>query len=63
MEMAMSAAPPAEKPRVVSPFNPANAVTASRFLTLPPLVWAVDHGYRQWATLLILICGLPVCPP
>jgi phosphatidylglycerophosphate synthase len=42
----------------VSPFNPANAVTASRFLTLPPLYWAVDHGYRQWATLFIIICGL-----
>ena len=45
-------------PRVVSKWNPANAVTASRFLTLPPLVWAVQHGYRQWATLFILICGL-----
>jgi len=44
--------------RVVSRFNPANAVTASRFLTLPPLFWAIDHGYRQWATLFILICGL-----
>ena len=44
--------------RVVSPYNPANAVTASRFLCLPPLVWAVDHGYRQWATLFILICGV-----
>src|SRR5512132_228507 len=45
-------------PRKVSPFNPANAVTASRFLTLPPLFWAIDHGYHQWATLFILICGL-----
>lgn len=44
--------------RPVSPWNPANAVTASRFLTLPPLYWAVDHGYHQWATLFILICGL-----
>ena len=44
--------------RVVSKWNPANAVTASRFLTLPPFVWAVHHGYRQWATLLILLCGL-----
>ena len=44
--------------RVVSPYNPANAVTASRFLTLPPFVWAVHHGYHQWATLFILICGL-----
>ena len=39
-------------------WNPANAVTASRFLTLPPFVWAVMHGYHQWATLFILICGL-----
>ena len=52
--MAMAAA----APRQVSPWNPANAVTASRFLTLPPLFWAVDHGYHQWATLFILICGL-----
>lgn len=45
-------------PRVVSPFNPANAVTASRFLTLPPFVWAVANDYHQYATLFILICGL-----
>jgi phosphatidylglycerophosphate synthase len=44
--------------RVVSPYNPANAVTASRFLTLPPLYWAISHGYRQWATLFIIVCGL-----
>src|SRR5688572_9745103 len=45
-------------PRKVSPVNPANAVTASRFLTLPPLFWAIDNGYHQWATLIILVCGL-----
>ncbi|HTR53537.1 MAG TPA: CDP-alcohol phosphatidyltransferase family protein [Kofleriaceae bacterium] len=44
--------------REVSKWNPANAVTASRFLTLPLFVWAVQHGYRQWATLFILVCGL-----
>jgi phosphatidylglycerophosphate synthase len=44
--------------RVVSPYNPANAVTASRFLCLPPFAWAVDSGYHQWATLFILICGV-----
>lgn len=44
--------------RVVSPFNPANAVTASRFLTLPPFLWAVDNGYPQYATLFMLICGV-----
>ncbi|HEY4238507.1 MAG TPA: CDP-alcohol phosphatidyltransferase family protein [Kofleriaceae bacterium] len=42
----------------VSRLNPANAVTASRYLTLPPLVWAVHNGYHQWATLFILVCGL-----
>jgi len=42
----------------VSKWNPANAVTASRFLTLPPFLWAVQHGYRQWATLIIIVCGL-----
>ncbi len=49
---------PSTSSRVVSPYNPANAVTASRFLTLPPLLWAVDHGYHQWATLFMLGCGL-----
>jgi len=48
----------ATAPRVVSPWNPANAVTASRFLTLPPLFWAIAHGHHQWATILILICGV-----
>ena len=45
-------------PPPVSPINPANAVTASRFLTLPPFLWAVDSGYPQWATLFILLCGV-----
>jgi phosphatidylglycerophosphate synthase len=49
---------PTSAPRKVSVFNPANAVTASRFLTLPPLYWAVDNGYHQWATIFILICGV-----
>ena len=44
--------------RVVSRWNPANAVTASRYLTLPPFLWAVMHDHRQYATLFILICGL-----
>jgi phosphatidylglycerophosphate synthase len=55
---AVADTPAASAPRVVSPFNPANAVTASRFLTLPPLWWAVAHGYHQWATLLLVICAL-----
>jgi phosphatidylglycerophosphate synthase len=53
-----SIAPPVSVKKVVSPWNPANAVTASRFLTLPLFFWAVDHGYHQWATLFILGCGL-----
>ena len=48
----------AAAPRVVSKLNPANAVTASRFLTLPPFIWAVDAGYPQWATLFIFLCGV-----
>ena len=38
--------------------NPANAVTASRFLTLAPFWYSVDRGYAQWALLFALICGL-----
>lgn len=44
--------------RVVSRLNPANMVTASRFLCLPPIVWAVHNNMHQWATLFVLICGL-----
>jgi phosphatidylglycerophosphate synthase len=49
---------PAKSAKVVSRLNPANVVTASRYLTLPPFFWAVAHGYHQWATLFMLICGL-----
>lgn len=38
--------------------NPANAVTASRFLALPPYLYCIEHGYYQWATLTILTCAL-----
>jgi phosphatidylglycerophosphate synthase len=48
----------APAPRVVSRLNPANAVTASRFLTLPLLWWAIAHGHHQWATIFIAICGV-----
>jgi phosphatidylglycerophosphate synthase len=44
--------------RAVSPWNPANAVTASRFVFLPLLWWAIAHGLHQWATLFIILCGL-----
>jgi phosphatidylglycerophosphate synthase len=43
---------------VASNVNPANAVTASRFLTLPPFVWAVHGGYYQLAAALIIVCAL-----
>lgn len=49
---------PASAPRVVSRLNPANATTASRFLTLPPFLWAIDTGRYQVAFFAILICGL-----
>lgn len=62
LAMVSTTAEPAETTasggRQVSPWNPANAVTASRFLTLPFLWWAVDHGYHQYATLFIIICAL-----
>ena len=48
----------AEPTRVVPRLNPANAVTASRYLTLPPLYYAIAHDHHQWATVLIIICGL-----
>jgi len=54
----MTGAPTAHRPRTVSRMNPANAVTASRFLTLPLLWWAIVHGHHQYATLFILVCGL-----
>lgn len=43
---------------MASNLNPANAVTASRFLTLPPFVWAVDQGKIQLATLFLFVCGI-----
>jgi phosphatidylglycerophosphate synthase len=54
---ATRAAAPAAR-RAVPILNPANAVTASRFLTLPFLWWAVSHGYHQWATLFIFTCAI-----
>ena len=43
---------------MASNVNPANAVTASRFLCLPWFVYEVNAGHPQWATLAALICGL-----
>ena len=44
--------------RRVSNVNPANAVTASRFLTLPPFLWAVENGRYQVAALLVCFCAI-----
>jgi phosphatidylglycerophosphate synthase len=44
--------------REVSRWNPANAVTASRFLTLPALWWAIENDHRQYATVFIALCGV-----
>ncbi len=41
-----------------SNLNPANAVTASRFLCLPAFFYAVERGDMQLALLVTLICGL-----
>lgn len=38
--------------------NPANAITASRYLTLPLFVYWLDHGNDQFATLAIIVCGV-----
>jgi len=56
--LAAEAGAPAGRSRQVSRLNPANAVTASRFLTLPLLWWAIAHGHHQHATLFILVCGV-----
>ncbi len=57
--MSVSDSAPAKSPaRVVSRLNPANATTASRFLTLPVFLWAIDSGRYQTAFFAILVCGL-----
>jgi phosphatidylglycerophosphate synthase len=38
--------------------NPANAVTASRYLTLPLFVYWLDRGDYQLATLAVVVCGV-----
>jgi phosphatidylglycerophosphate synthase len=38
--------------------NPANAITASRFLTLPVFWWAIAKHEVQIATLAVLVCGV-----
>src|ERR1700690_767659 len=43
---------------MASNVNPANAVTASRFLTLPVFVWTIDRGYYQGGAVCIIVCAL-----
>lgn len=38
--------------------NPANAVTASRFITIPPFIYCVDQGLYQWAGVLVVLCAV-----
>jgi phosphatidylglycerophosphate synthase len=42
---------------MASNLNPANAITASRFLALPIFLWAIAHGERQIATVALIACG------
>ena len=37
--------------------NPANAVTAARYLTLPPFVYWLDRGQYQYAILMVVVCA------
>ena len=38
--------------------NPANAITASRYLTLPLFVYWLDRGDYQLATLAVVVCAV-----
>jgi phosphatidylglycerophosphate synthase len=38
--------------------NPANAMTAARFVTLPWFIWALEREDAQMATLALIVCGL-----
>lgn len=37
--------------------NPANAITAARYLTLAPFVYWLDRGQYQYAILMVTVCG------
>jgi len=41
-----------------SNLNPANAITASRFFTLPLFLWALERGYGQVALFSLILCGV-----
>lgn len=37
--------------------NPANAITASRYLTLPPFLYFLDNGSYQLSVVSVILCG------
>src|SRR5262245_60043534 len=43
---------------MASNVNPANAITASRFLTVPVFWWAAARSEWQIATLAVALCGV-----
>ena len=49
---------PQQAPRDAGVVNPANMVTAARYLTLPPFLYCIDQGLSQVALLIALLCGL-----
>jgi phosphatidylglycerophosphate synthase len=44
--------------RKVSPFNPANAITAARALTFIPIWYCIHHGLSQVAVVILIVGGL-----
>jgi phosphatidylglycerophosphate synthase len=38
--------------------NPANAITVSRYLTLPVFAWALERGHDQLCMLALIVCGV-----
>jgi phosphatidylglycerophosphate synthase len=47
-----------ERAGVPSNVNPANAITASRFVCLPWFIWSLEQGQIQMATLALIVCGV-----
>ena len=39
-------------------FNPANAITASRYFTLPAFYYFLVNGAVQWATAMLILCAV-----
>jgi phosphatidylglycerophosphate synthase len=43
---------------LASYLNPANAITASRYFTLPPFLYFLDRGMGQYALVMVILCGV-----